>query len=82
MAIKIWDLATGTVHHTLRGHSDGVRGVAFSPDGRLVVELHRKLEGHLSWARDVAFSPDGRLVASASYDRTIRLWDSAMRVLK
>ena len=34
--VRLWDSATGAARRTLEGHSGGVYGVAFWPDGSLV----------------------------------------------
>ncbi len=37
--VRVWDAATGEVLRTLRGHTQNVMGVAFSPDGRMLASV-------------------------------------------
>src|SRR5947209_5077881 len=76
---------------TLKGHTEVVFAVAFSPDGKTLAsasqdntiklwgvktgEEHAILKGHTSVVSSVAYSPDGKTLASASRDKTIKLWD-------
>jgi len=75
----------------LQGHTDIVRSVALTPDGRQAVtgssdrtvrvwdlasgECLRTLEGHTAGVSSVALTPDGRQAVTGSGDRTVRVWD-------
>ena len=76
----------------LRGHSYGVRSVAYSPDGKKIVsgsddgtikirdantgQCFQTLEGHSKSVYSVSYSPDGKKIISGSGDKTIRIWDA------
>ena len=39
--VKVWDAASGQEVLTLKGHTDAVTSVAFSPDGKRIVSGSR-----------------------------------------
>lgn len=87
-----WSLSRNAAEQVLRFHESAVNAAAFLKDGRVVTGgedgkiaiwgrgvavPERSFEGHTAPVVGLAVSPDGNTIASASWDRTIRLWPVA-----
>ncbi len=88
--VRLWDVDTEQLLHTLTEHTNEVVSVAFSTDDTLASgdwdgtirlwnphtgKLKRTLTDHRGGITSVAFSPDDSILASGSADQTIRLWN-------
>jgi WD40 repeat protein len=88
----VWDAASGQELLTLKGHTDKVCSVAFSPDGQRILTGSwdntakvweaasgrelLTLKGHCGEVESVAFSADGRRILTGSWDGTAKVWEA------
>ncbi|KAG2739293.1 WD40 repeat-like protein [Suillus brevipes Sb2] len=89
-SVKIWDAKTGKLIVTLNGHTDAVRCLAWTKDGKTLIsgsydssirtwnttnwEQTAVLE-HTSFVYAIAISPNSHILASVTRDKTARLWN-------
>lgn len=89
--LTLWNLETGDKLRELKGHSQFITSVHFSPDNARIatgcrdgmVNIFDVASGEkkLSWlahtdTRRVAFSPNGELLISAGYDAFPKVWNA------
>ena len=86
------DAITGIRTSILLGHTECVRSLVFSSDGKLLVSgsydktinlwdvqtggIIKTLHGHTDWVYSVSIAMDHTMIASGSVDKTICLWDT------
>jgi WD40 repeat protein len=95
--IRLYDFATGKLVTLLKGHTNSVAALAFSPDGKRLIsggldnsaiiwdvegrKLLHRLMGHTRGVYAVAFTPDGERAVTGSLDTALHLWRMSDGVL-
>jgi WD40 repeat protein len=87
---RLWDLSSYDAEKTLAKQKDRIRSMTASPDGSIVFLGSQKgtiskvsiddtdkvsvITGHTDLVSSLSLDPTGQYLASASWDRTIRIW--------
>lgn len=91
-SVQLWSAVTGAQLNTLSGHTDRIRAISYSRNGRVAVSGSndksvrlwdlmsgaelRTFRGHSDWVRFVGLTGDGTTVMSGD-DKTVKLWNAA-----
>ncbi len=91
--VKLWDLSSYEILKNVMRQKERIRSMTLSPDdSRVYLGLHdgiirsvllenardkTELDSHKDIVSALAFDPTGRFLASGSWDRTLRIWDTA-----
>ncbi|HEY7123138.1 MAG TPA: serine/threonine-protein kinase [Ktedonobacterales bacterium] len=93
--LHVWNASTGKQLQVFNNHPDSVLSVSWSPESRSIVAAtgrfvyfwdtllggYNTFEGHTDIVSAVAWAPNGANAASASYDRTVQVWNPTTRVV-
>ncbi|NEO52294.1 MAG: PQQ-binding-like beta-propeller repeat protein [Okeania sp. SIO3B5] len=84
--VLVWDVETWKVRYTLEKHSQAIKAIAISPDGKILASSSEdgninlwdlgtgKLLRSIKGDGAIVFSPDSKQLVSVSQDNLIQLW--------